>query len=139
MFGIGPLKSSLIRFVEEHRLEDCVVVNDGIHAAELVGELSRSAYLVIPSRIESIPVIFSDALQAGLPVIALPVGDLPLLISESDCGILATDCSPEALARAIEVACDCCQKERYAENAYKLAREFRIDATAKKWVQADDV
>ncbi len=61
---------------------------DKAQAAEL---LLWADYLVLPSRIESIPVIFSDDMQAGCPVIATPVGDLPRLLHEYDVGILTTE------------------------------------------------
>jgi len=42
--------------------------------------LHETDYLILPSRIESIPVIFSDSLPAGCPRVATPAGDLPRLI-----------------------------------------------------------
>jgi len=58
-------------------------------------------YLVVPSRIESIPVIFSDAVQARCPLIVTPVGDLPRLIREHGVGILAKTASADDIAVAI--------------------------------------
>lgn len=46
-------------------------------------------YVLIPSRIESIPVIFSDAMKCQCPVVCMPVGDLPRLLSEYSVGELA--------------------------------------------------
>ncbi|MFQ6023266.1 MAG: glycosyltransferase family 4 protein [Acidiferrobacterales bacterium] len=71
---------------------------DKAQAAEL---LFWADYLVLPSRIESIPVIFSDAMQAGCPLIATPVGDLPRLLNEYDVGILSAETSSHSLAAAI--------------------------------------
>ncbi|MFO1423612.1 MAG: glycosyltransferase [Candidatus Competibacteraceae bacterium] len=66
--------------------------------------LNWADYVVIPSRIESIPVIFSDAMQMRCPVIAMPVGDLPQLIAEHRCGLLATTVSAASFARALRQA-----------------------------------
>lgn len=74
---------------------------DKTGAAEL---LAWADYLVIPSRIESIPVIFSDALQAGCPVIATPVGDLPQLMREHRPGILVDEPTPSAVAEGLRAA-----------------------------------
>lgn len=57
-------------------------------------------YLLIPSRIESIPVVFSDAMKLGLPVVSMPVGDLSALVT-SEIGVLANDVSAEAFASAM--------------------------------------
>jgi len=71
---------------------------DRIQAAKL---LLWADYLLIPSRIESIPVIFSDAMQCMCPVIVTPVGDLPRLLSDHEVGVLATNLSAQAFAFAL--------------------------------------
>lgn len=135
MFGLGPLKQELLDFVARHHLDQQVTIGDGIDAVSLVEELSRSAYLVIPSRIESIPVIFSDALQMGTPVVATPVGDLGELITAHDCGIVAQDFSPRALTLAIETACTRRADSHWSRQALNLSREFQIGNAAARWLQ----
>lgn len=67
--------------------------------------LARADWLVIPSRVESIPVVFSDAMKAGRPVIATPVGDLQRLVEgDPPCGILAEASSATAIAAALRAA-----------------------------------
>jgi glycosyltransferase involved in cell wall biosynthesis len=61
-------------------------------------------YLVIPSRIESIPVVFSDAMKLGRPVVATPVGDFPNLFAIAGCGVLAESASSDAIAHALRQA-----------------------------------
>ncbi len=134
MFGIGPLKSTLSDFIEAHQLEGYVTVNDGIGAGELVEELSRSDFLIIPSRIESIPVIFSDALQTGTPVLATPAGDLEYLIEQYRCGMLADGFSADALASVIEKGCHRDQQEDFVARAYELSKRFELRETVNKWL-----
>jgi glycosyltransferase involved in cell wall biosynthesis len=66
--------------------------------------LADADFLLLPSRIESIPVVFSDAMKAGLPVISCPVGDLPALMGRFDCGYLSEEVSPRSFAAAIRNA-----------------------------------
>lgn len=136
MHGIGPLKNLLLDYVARYELEGYAAVDDGIGAQELSDELMRVDYLVIPSRIESIPVIFSDALQMGTPVIATPIGDLPDLIEQHSCGIVAEACSPQALARAIETACCHYWKADFSNNALRLWRKFSVEDTVEKWLNS---
>lgn len=72
-------------------------------AAEL---LLWADYLLLPSRIESIPVIYSDAMQASCPVVAMPVGDLPRLMAEYGVGVAATAVTYSAFAFALRQALD---------------------------------
>ncbi|HQU15409.1 MAG: hypothetical protein B7Z66_07570 [Chromatiales bacterium 21-64-14] len=66
--------------------------------------LTWADYVVLPSRIESIPVIFSDAIQVGCPLIATPVGDLPRLFGEFEVGILCAAASAAAITAGIRAA-----------------------------------
>lgn len=66
--------------------------------------IARADWVLIPSRIESIPVVFSDAMKLGRPVIASPVGDLQRLIEGLVCGELAEDVSAVMFCRAIQRA-----------------------------------
>jgi glycosyltransferase involved in cell wall biosynthesis len=97
-------------------------------AAEL---LVWADYLVIPSRIESIPVIFSDAMQCACPVIATPVGDLPRLLRNCGAGMLSTDVSADAIARAIREAA-ATTPSTFAEGLARCRREFDIDECAAR-------
>lgn len=62
--------------------------------------MQHADYLLIPSRIESIPVVFSDAMKIGLPVVSMPVGDLRELVT-SEVGVLANEVSAQAFANAM--------------------------------------
>ncbi|PIX76023.1 MAG: hypothetical protein CO164_09530 [Rhodocyclales bacterium CG_4_9_14_3_um_filter_68_10] len=97
--------------------------------------LAWADYLVIPSRIESIPVIFSDAMQAGCPVIATPVGDLPRLVAELRCGILAAEPGAEALAVAIREAL-AQPPERFGARLAQAARLFDVRTVANSFLDA---
>lgn len=71
---------------------------------EAEAAIARADWVLIPSRIESIPVVFSDAMKLGRPVVAMPVGDLPQLIKDADCGVCARSVDAEALAQGIRSA-----------------------------------
>ena len=134
MYGVGSMKQALIKAVRQHELTSCISINDGIEAQKFVDELFRADYLVIPSRIESIPVVFSDAMQMGVPVIATPVGDLRALIEEHRCGVLADDVSASSLARALERVLSCGRRDDYAEKAHALGRTYRVSKVVDKWL-----
>ncbi len=73
-------------------------------ADEAAALFAWSDFVCIPSRIESIPVVFSDALQARKLVIATPVGDLPRLLENGAAGVLAKAPTASAFAAAIAAA-----------------------------------
>lgn len=69
--------------------------------AEAEAAIVRADWVLIPSRIESIPVVFSDAMKLGRPVISTPVGDLPRLLAEYSVGVCSHDVTGAAFAAAI--------------------------------------
>lgn len=54
--------------------------------------------------VAELPVVFSDAMQAGRPVIATPVGDLPDLVGRYRCGVIAGSATEQSYATALEAA-----------------------------------
>lgn len=72
--------------------------------SEAEAAIARADWLLIPSRIESIPVVFSDAMKLGRPVVAMPVGDLPILLHRAPCGVLASRANAAAYCDALRTA-----------------------------------
>lgn len=92
--------------------------------------LDWADYVVIPSRIESIPVIFSDAMQMRCPVIAMPVGDLPPLLAEHRCGVLAPTVTAAGFAQALRQALTAAPAD-FATGLDTAASAFDVAATAR--------
>ena len=102
-------------------------------AQEFTNYLARISYLLIPSRMESIPVVFSDALQMRVPVIAMPVGDLPELIQKYRCGIVSQKANVISFAQAIEEGVE--SKGGFFTNGTKAASDhFKVPQAIKTWL-----
>ena len=126
IFGGGPLEN-------EVRANGQALVAAG-RPVTIGGFLDRSAaaelicwadYQVIPSRLESVPVIYSDAMQCGTPVISTPVGDLPTLIGRHGSGLLAAAAEAPAIAASIREALDATASD-YRTNLDAAAEEFDL-------------
>jgi glycosyltransferase involved in cell wall biosynthesis len=104
-FGGGPLEGQIQASAEALSAAGRPVTVGGyLDKSEAADLIAWGDYLLLPSRIESIPVIFSDAMQVGTPLVATPVGDLPRLFERYGAGVLATDATPAAFAEAIREA-----------------------------------
>lgn len=76
-----------------------------LNKLEAEAAIMRADWLIIPSRIESIPVVFSDAMKLGRPVLCTPVGDLPgLVMHESACGLVAQSPQSTEICRLLAAA-----------------------------------
>ena len=108
---------------------------------EAEAAIAGADWVLIPSRIESIPVIFSDAVKLGRPVVVMPVGDLPALLDRYEIGVRADDVSSAAYAGAIRAALRR-QASSHAPALFACAREFdlgMIGASLIKSFQLDGV
>lgn len=101
LFGGGPLESDLAKTIEEKNLSDCVSLNGYIQEERAVAFLTSCNALIIPSRIESIPVVLSDGLQTDCPLIVSDVGDMGDLMRKYEAGRVVKPESPEELKEAI--------------------------------------
>lgn len=135
IFGLGPLEPHLKSEIQSKGLSDNITLHGTITVTELAEKFANTDFLVIPSRIESIPVIFSDAIQSGVPVITMPVGDLPDLIERFKCGICATTVSAKSFAAAIEKAM-VNGKEEFRSGIEMAQKHFDIAVSVKSWAQS---
>lgn len=79
--GGGPLEELVQARVMRLQLAGRPVrLNGFLGTEEASAAFGVADRLLLPSRIESIPVVFSDAMAAGVPIVAMPVGDLPALL-----------------------------------------------------------
>lgn len=128
--GGGPLEGDIRAACETLKEKGRPVMLEGYLDADRAAALfSWSDFICIPSRIESIPVVFSDALQARRPVIATPVGDLPRLLDDGAAGVLAKATCASAYAAAIESAV-AQPSSSFGEGFDALRRRFDVDAIA---------
>lgn len=133
IFGLGNLERELHTACRENGLQKFVTVHGPINAQDLANRLRQAEYLLIPSRIESVPVIFSDALQTGTPVVATPVGDLPYFINKFKCGVLAEKPTPLAYAAAIKTALRN-KKEDYSLQVSAAYEHFSVSHSVDVWL-----
>jgi glycosyltransferase involved in cell wall biosynthesis len=133
--GGGPLHDQVHaaaqRLVEQRRP---VVVGGYLGKIAAAKLIAWADYLLLPSRIESIPVIFSDAMQLGTPIIATPVGDLPRLFDQYRFGVIATEARSAAFAKAIQAALS--QAATTDEEGLRAARaDFNMVKIVERFVQ----
>lgn len=131
--GGGPLEQLVReRAGALQRLGRPVEIGRYLSKVEAEDAIARSDWVLIPSRIESIPVVFSDAMKLGRPVITMPVGDLPRLVG-TDCGVVSRSVSSNGFLEAIKSAI--WAKEVPASCAMRVrAEEFSCRSIASRIV-----
>lgn len=103
-----------------------IVVHGYLNKKEAIDLLEWADYLLIPSRIESIPVVFSDALQCMCPVVCTPVGDLPRLVHDLDVGVCAKQVSALNITEAIVKSLNQCPPHHFKQQLISAATQFNL-------------
>lgn len=100
--GKGSLKGFLEQKIHAYSLTDTVFLREDVPTATLRGYLQRCDCLVIPSRSDSIPLVFSEGLHAKIPMIVSATGDLPALVQRFNLGYVIPPDNPVQLKQALE-------------------------------------
>ena len=134
VFGGGPLEAQVRARAERPDLRGRVSIGGYADEAATVSWLAACDCVVIPSRMESIPVIFSDALQMGRPLIASDVGDMGALLRAQPAGLVVPPDDPSALfAAMLQLAGE--DRSRYAPRIHELAARFDMTKVADEWIR----
>ena len=90
---------------------------DELTPQQVADEMDRADVFVLPSHFENAPVVLSESLAKGLPIVASRVGGIPEMVSES-CGLLVTPGKDDELVQALDKMLD-----RYEEYDRMQIRE----------------
>lgn len=90
--------------------------------AELPAHLAESTLVVYPSLHEGLPCAISEALAAGVPVLASPVGGIPDYLNGGATGVAVPEYDPTAWAAAVNaLLADRARRERLAAEGRRFA------------------
>ena len=135
LLGDGRLRGALEKRARDYGLADRITFVGFVRAETVAAYLRACDFLVIPSRSEGMPVVFHEAMQTQVPVIATDVGDLGPLIREYGVGKTVPPGSPEALAAAMRQAV-AEGREAFQDRMDELWRRFDVGAAAETLSEA---
>jgi glycosyltransferase involved in cell wall biosynthesis len=131
-YGGGEMENDMKKFVAENGLTN-TFIHGYIDITDIVTCLRQAHYLIIPSRYDSIPVIFSDSLQCQLPIIATDVGDTGDLIKKYNIGFVCEKENANELAKLIEKSFYI-EKSEFIENINEALKIFDVKKTVQKLI-----
>lgn len=123
--------------IAEKRLESKIKIAGCIPHAELLQAYARAAIMVVPSFEETAPMALAQAMAAGKPVVATPVGGIPWMVEDGVTGYLVDAGDIQGLAsRMIDLLLDEPRQKRMGRAAKEKAQElFVADVVAERTVQ----
>jgi glycosyltransferase involved in cell wall biosynthesis len=88
--------------IAEHGIERNVEFLGPLSTEQMIDEHSKASMLILCSKQENAPMIISEAMAAGRPVIGTPVGGVPEMVEHGKTGFIVPLDNPEELAGRIE-------------------------------------
>ncbi|HEY4511366.1 MAG TPA: glycosyltransferase family 4 protein [Candidatus Paceibacterota bacterium] len=123
ILGDGPLRGELRSLAHALRVEDRVRFLGYVEQKDIPKYFSLADVFVRPSLSEGMGSAFVEAMAAGLPVIATPVGGIPDFLFDRITGLFCEPNNPRSIAEKVELFLEA-----------KLLREM-IVASAKKMAE----
>ena len=101
LVGDGDEKEFLVNFIKENKLDKNVLFVGNKFSNELIEYYWLSDYFILTSLSEAMPLVFFEALAAGLPIITIKTLEGVSDIYNKNCFILSDDYKPISLKNAI--------------------------------------
>lgn len=101
--GRGEELENLKKLAKELKVEKRVLFIDFLKHEEMIKYLAVSDIFVRPSLSEGLGNSFLEAMMAGLPVIATPVGGIPDFLHDNQTGVFCQIRHPESLAEKVKI------------------------------------
>jgi glycosyltransferase involved in cell wall biosynthesis len=99
--GQGPEEERLRRYAQALGIASRVSFVGGVFGADKVSLFAQAEVFLLPSYSEGLPYALLEAMAAGVPVVATPVGAIPDVVSHGTHGFLVPPRDGKAIAEAI--------------------------------------
>jgi glycosyltransferase involved in cell wall biosynthesis len=129
--GRGKDEARVRELAAEPELDGRAEVRANASRAEVLELMSGALALLMPSRLEGLPMVPAEAMAAGVPVIATDVAAVSEVVSPPDGGVLVPPDDAGALAAAaLALLDDPARRAAVSASARESARRFSWDTVA---------
>jgi glycosyltransferase involved in cell wall biosynthesis len=128
---------SLKSLIKKYGLEQEVTIPGIVPFEHLLTLYRQAGILVLTSLQETAPMIISEAMAGGTPVVASRVSGIPYMVSEGNSGYLINPDSPEGVARhlALLLTDDALRKKFGAESRRIAESRWKCEVIVNKQLQ----
>jgi 2-deoxystreptamine N-acetyl-D-glucosaminyltransferase/2-deoxystreptamine glucosyltransferase len=125
LVGDGPDRALVGRLVRESPASDRIASTGFVAHTAVPAVLMSLDVLVLPSAYEEMGSVLTEAMAAGLPVVASDVGGIPEVVDEGVTGLLVPPLDVDSLAGALDrLVADPALRDRLAAGARRRAGDY---------------
>lgn len=133
LIGWGSLEPKISEIIEASNLKNFIKIIGKVSAKELSYQISLCDCMVIPSKGDSIPLVYSEALQMRKPVIVTDVGDMGFLTRKYEVGKVVKASQIDQLANAMLEFIT--EEKDYIQNMPDILDLINIDKAAEIYLR----
>ena len=131
--GRGKDEARVGELARELGVAERVRIVPDVERPQVLELFSGALALLMPSRLEGLPMVPAEAMAAGVPVVAASVGAVPEVVDPPRGGILVPPDDPEALAAAaLRLLDDPAARAATSVSARASAERFSWDSVAER-------
>jgi glycosyltransferase involved in cell wall biosynthesis len=130
--GGGEMEDWAENFIERKGLGRWVALQGKVDDSTLASLYATSDCVLIPSRSESIPLVFSEALRFNLDLIVTDVGDMGILGRDYGVAAVVPPADPNALKEAMKKKVG--SQRREGGRREELLKLFNIEASVERFL-----
>ena len=130
----GPYFDSCAQLVEELGIRHCVSFLGELDRESVERLLATSRVLLLASLVETAPMVISEALSTGLPVVATAVGGVPDMIHDGTAGYVVPPMQPAKMSAAVTRLLIDSDYDEFQAAARKSALKYQPGLVALKTI-----
>jgi glycosyltransferase involved in cell wall biosynthesis len=139
ILGWGYFEKKMKNLVKRLNLADEIKIVGRVSTSSVANYIKQADCAVIPSKGDSIPLIFSEALQMGTPLIVTDVGDMGYLARKFNLGkVVPKGDSPKLAQAMIEFASEKSEGsigKNYSENIPEVLKMLSIEKAVEDYLR----
>lgn len=131
--GDGSLSGRLKQIARRSDMSPKIIFHGNVLDKQKAKILKKTNWVIIPSRSDSIPLVFSEAMKFNIPVVVSDLPDLEYLIKKYRVGLVFKYENVSELAGIIRRLSE--KKENYKlykKNTHKVSKMFSIEKSARE-------
>lgn len=94
------------KLIQTRDLKDNITIPGPVPFGQMLRLYSKASVMVISSYQETAPLVISEAMASGTPVIASRISGIPYMVSEGNSGLLINPADPEEIAATLRTVLD---------------------------------
>ncbi|MPN18098.1 N-acetyl-alpha-D-glucosaminyl L-malate synthase [bioreactor metagenome] len=132
--GVGEDFEKTGQLVKDKGLGNRIFFPGLLDKKEVAAQMQQSHFYVQPSHYENVPVVISEALMCGLPVVATKVGGLDEMIDEQN-GYLIEPGNKAALTSALKIMADQFEQFDRDQISHNAVEKYSPEAVRRQFLQ----